>query len=70
MEKKTPTFEEAMARLREITEILEKGDETLERSIELFSEGTALTALCYETLEKAEQKLTELSELEGSGEDE
>ncbi len=70
MAKKTQTFEEAMQRLREITETLERGEETLERSIELFSEGTALTAFCYETLQKAEQTLTELTKQEGDGEDE
>ena len=70
MAKKTQSFEDAMTRLREITETLEKGEETLDRSIELFSEGTALTAFCYETLQRAEQKLTELSKIEGGKENE
>lgn len=33
------TFEDAMLRLREVTETLEKGDVTLEESVKLFSEG-------------------------------
>ncbi len=68
MGKKKLTFEEAMARLKEITETLEKGEETLEHSIELFSEGIELTSLCYGTLQEAEQKLTELTIQEGGGE--
>lgn len=39
MPKKTMTFEDAMLRLREVTETLEKGDVTLEESVKLFSEG-------------------------------
>ena len=42
MPKKTMTFEDAMLRLREVTETLEKGDVTLEESVKLFSEGAAL----------------------------
>lgn len=63
MAKKKPSFEEALLRLKEITETLERGDVTLEESIKLFGEGTELSRLCYETLQTAEQKITELSEL-------
>lgn len=63
MAKKKPSFEEAILRLKEITETLERGDVTLEESIKLFGEGTELSRLCYETLQTAEQKITELSEL-------
>ncbi|MBO5252656.1 MAG: exodeoxyribonuclease VII small subunit [Clostridia bacterium] len=65
MAKKKLSFEEAMLRLREITELLERGNVSLEESVKLFSEGTELSALCYETLQKAEQKITELSEIGG-----
>ena len=60
MPKKTMTFEDAMLRLREVTETLEKGDVTLEESV-LFSEGAELSRFCYEKLNIAEQKITELS---------
>lgn len=63
MAKKKPSFEEALQRLKEITEMLERGDVTLEESIKLFGEGTELSKLCYETLQTAEQKITELSKL-------
>lgn len=58
-----------MARLREITETLEQGSVTLEESIRLFSEGTELSKLCYETLGTAEQKITELSKICSDTED-
>ena len=56
-------FEEAMARLQEIVEKLESGEESLEDSMKLFEEGAKLSALCYETLYKAEQKIPELTPL-------
>ena len=61
MPKKTMTFEDAMLRLREVTETLEKGDVTLEESVKRFSEGAELSRFCYEKLNTAEQKITELS---------
>lgn len=63
-------FEEAMARLQEIVAKLESGEESLENSMKLFEEGAKLSAHCYETLEKAEQKITELTKLETDGEHE
>lgn len=61
-------FEEAMERLQEIVEKLEGGEESLEDSMKLFQEGAKLSALCYETLEKAEQKITQLTKLESEEE--
>lgn len=63
MAKKKMNFEDAMQRLREITETLERGSVSLEESIKLFAEGTELSAFCYETLQMAEQKITELSKI-------
>ena len=63
MAKKKMYFEDAILRLREITETLERGSVSLEESIKLFTEGTELSAFCYETLQNAEQKITELSKL-------
>ena len=68
MAKKKLNFEDAMTRLREITEILERGNVTLEESIKLFGEGTELSAFCYETLQSAEQKISELTTTTGSKE--
>ena len=51
------TFDEAMTRLEEIVLKLEGGKQTLEKSIELFEEGTALTKLCEQRLKSAKQKV-------------
>ena len=50
-------FEKAMKRLEEIVSLLEKGDATLESSIMLFEEGTALIRGCSAALDNAQQKL-------------
>lgn len=55
------SFEESLLRLKEIVEALEKGNTSLEESMKLFEEGSKLAASCYETLKKAEQKVTEIS---------
>ena len=58
---KKKTYEEAIARLEEITSQLEKGGIPLELSLKLFEEGTKLSAYCYKILNEAQQKVTELS---------
>lgn len=55
--KKAETFEEAMKRLEEIVEKLEKGDLSLEEAMGAFSEGVGLVRLCHEKLEEAEKKV-------------
>jgi exodeoxyribonuclease VII small subunit len=56
----TPTFEKSMARLEEIVALLERGDTTLEESLKLFEEGSALILSCSGMLEKAEQVVVKL----------
>ena len=63
-------FEAAMERLAEIVEKLESGEEPLESAMKLFEEGTKLSAQCYETLDKAEQKITVLGAASKETEDE
>lgn len=58
---KKKTYEEAIARLEEITNQLEKGGIPLEKSLKLFEEGTKLSAYCYKILNEAQQRVTELS---------
>ncbi len=50
-------FEEALTRLEEIVDQLSKGDAPLDKSLELFEEGTALIKKCGQALDKAEQKV-------------
>ena len=64
MAAKKMNFEEAMARLSQIVEKLETGEESLENSMKLFEEGAKLSAQCYQILEKAQQKVTELTAVE------
>ncbi len=53
-------LEAAFKRLEEIVGQLESGEESLEKSLELFEEGVRLTQTCRRTLEQAEQKIKTL----------
>jgi exodeoxyribonuclease VII small subunit len=53
-------FEEAMERLENIVESLEKGDLSLEESLKIFEEGMKLVSFCSRKLDEAEQKVTML----------
>lgn len=57
-------FEDAMGRLKEIVARLESGEAPLEEAMALFEEGAKLSALCYNTLDKAELKIRELTVLQ------
>ena len=58
--KKTSSFENILSRLQEISELLESDEISLEDSISLYEEGINLSKVCYELLDKAELKVTEL----------
>ena len=62
-------FEDAMGRLQEITARLEEGEAPLEEAMALFEEGAKLSALCYNTLDRAQLKVTELAALPSEEED-
>ena len=49
-----------MARLEEIVKLLEKGEESLDSALSLFTEGTALVKSCAGKLDRAEQKVIKL----------
>ncbi len=51
------TFEQALARLEEIVQKLEKGDLPLEDSLGLYEEGIRLSKLCHGKLEEAEGRI-------------
>ena len=61
MAEKKKTYEEAMARLDEIVTCLERGDAPLEESLKLFEEGTKLMKQCSALLDRAEQKVQQLT---------
>ncbi|MDP2681630.1 MAG: exodeoxyribonuclease VII small subunit [Deltaproteobacteria bacterium] len=50
-------FEDALKRLEEIVDALEKGDIPLEKSLKIFEEGVRLSRLCNKMLDKAEKKV-------------
>ena len=53
-------YEKSLKRLEEIVALLEEGGQPLEKTLELFSEGTALISACGKYLDDAEQKITKL----------
>lgn len=59
------TYEQAVARLSKITASLEDGSLSLDESLKLFEEASSLVVFCNSCLDKAEQKIVELS---GKGE--
>lgn len=54
------TYEKSLQRLEEIVKILEEGGQPLEKTVELFTEGTSLISACSKYLDDAEQKITQL----------
>lgn len=59
--KNTPTFEETLARLEEIADILENESPALDEALTLYEEGTKLLKKCAAELESAEAKITVLT---------
>ncbi len=63
-------YEQSMQRLEMIVSHLESGELPLEEAMKLFEEGIKLSNACYETLQKAEQKITFVTALKKTGEEE
>lgn len=55
-----PSFEEAIRRLGQIVEQLERGDLPLEASLGLFEEGISLARVSQQRLDVAEKRIDEL----------
>jgi len=55
------SFEEALKRLEEVVERLERGDEPLEGSLALFEEGVRLSGLLTSRLEEAEARIERIT---------
>lgn len=64
MAKKKPTiaFEDALKELEALVEKMERGDLSLEESLQYFERGVTLTRLCQQALQEAEQKVEILLE--------
>lgn len=59
--KEYKTYEAAKKRLEEIAVKLEDKDITLDKSVELYEESAKLVAMCYEKLNNAELKISQIS---------
>ena len=59
-------FETALAELESLVEQMEKGELSLEESLQHFERGVALTRACQQALKQAEQKVQILLEKEGA----
>jgi exodeoxyribonuclease VII small subunit len=57
-------FEQAMEELEEIVSKLEKGELSLDDSIEYFQKGVELSKFCSKRLDEAERRITILIENE------
>ena len=54
------SLEQAMARIEQILQILDSGQGTLDESLALFEEGTALVRFCNEKLQQAKLRVKEV----------
>jgi exodeoxyribonuclease VII small subunit len=61
------SFEDAIKRLSEIVQTLERGDLPLEESLRLFEEGVRLSRSSQERLEAAQKRVEELIGFERDG---
>src|SRR5262245_23774776 len=62
------SFEDAIRRLGQIVEQLERGDLPLESSLGLFEEGIRLARLSQQRLDRAERRIEELLGVDADGE--
>lgn len=62
MRKKNPQFEDYLLELEKVVDRLEKGNITLEKSLDEFQKGIELYKECNSILKEAEGKVTIISE--------
>ena len=56
------TFESAMSRLEEISDVLSQNQEGLDESLKLYEEGVKLLKFCSDKLEKADITIKRIEE--------
>jgi exodeoxyribonuclease VII small subunit len=64
--KTTTSFEDTLAELEQLVNRLERGDISLEESLQAFERGVNLTRTCQKALQEAEQKVQILIDKNGS----
>lgn len=55
------TFEEKLSRIEEIVQLLNSGNESLEKQIQIYEEGIKLINECREFLQTAEKKVININ---------
>lgn len=70
MKEEAMSFEKAIEELEGIVARLEKGELTLDESIDFFQRGVELSKYCSKRLDEAERRITLLIEGENGGLDE
>ena len=70
IEKKELSLEQAMARIEQILQTLDSGQGSLDESLALFEEGTALVHFCNEKLQQAKVRVKEVMAKNESNESE
>ncbi|MCY3769091.1 MAG: exodeoxyribonuclease VII small subunit [Gammaproteobacteria bacterium] len=65
-ETRSPDFEESLAELEKIVERMERGEQTLDETINDFERGMALSEQCQKSLSEAKQKVRKLVEKHGN----
>ena len=63
---KNPSFEASLEELETLVERMEDGELSLEDSLKTFERGMALAKSCQTALDKAEQRVEQLSEEDDS----
>lgn len=61
-ENRPEAFEKALQELEQLVDQLEKGDLTLDESLQRFERGVGLARTCQQALRDAEQRVQTLSE--------
>lgn len=62
----SPSFEETLAELDQLVNRLERGELSLEESLQAFERGVNLTRSCQKALQEAEQKVQILIDKNGN----
>lgn len=62
---KTPDFEGLLKELEDIVDKMEKGDLSLDESLQSFEQGIKLTRTCQQAIKDAEQKVDVLMRKDG-----
>jgi exodeoxyribonuclease VII small subunit len=66
-EETQPKFEDALARIEQIVEDLERGEPTLSTALAKYEEGVTLVRSCYDLLEQAERSVALLTGVDEQG---